>query len=59
MGEFKDKLQGVADKVAGTVKEGIGKATNDEQLEAEGKLQQLKGKAEDVKGKVKGVINDI
>lgn len=59
MGEFKDKLQGVADKVAGTVKEGVGKATHDEKLEAEGKLQQLKGKGEEVKGKVKGAINDV
>ncbi|MFT8898158.1 MAG: CsbD family protein [Acetobacter sp.] len=59
MGEFKDKLQGVADKVAGSVKEGIGKATDNPELEAEGKVQQLKGKGEDIKGKVKGAINDI
>ena len=59
MGEFKDKLQGVADKVAGSVKEGIGKATNNPELEAEGKVQQLKGKGEEVKGKVKGTLNDL
>ena len=36
-----------ADKLKGKVKEGLGKATDDESLEREGQLDQAKGKAKD------------
>ena len=39
-------------------KEGIGKATDNASLEAEGKAQKLKGSAQDVKGSVKGTLGD-
>ena len=58
MGEFTDKLNAAGNKVAGNVKEAIGKATNNEQLEAEGKAQELKGTAQNVKGSVKGALGD-
>ncbi|MDE0877446.1 MAG: CsbD family protein [Sphingomonas bacterium] len=38
--------------------EGIGKATDNASLEAEGKAQKLKGSAQDVKGSVKGALGD-
>ncbi|MDG6095008.1 CsbD family protein [Acetobacter sp. AN02] len=59
MGEFTDKLKGAADKVVGTVKEEIGKATDNEKLVAEGQVQQLKGKGSEIKGDIKGKINDL
>ena len=59
MGEFTDKLDAAGNKIAGNIKEAIGKVTHNEQLEAEGEAQQLKGTAQDVKGSVKGAINDI
>ncbi len=60
MGEFTDKAKAAGNKVAGNVKEGIGKMTDNERLEAEGKAQQLKGSAQDVSGTVKGKLgNDI
>lgn len=58
MGEFTDKVSAAGNKVAGNVKEAVGKATDNERLEAEGKAQQLKGTAQDVKGSVKGALGD-
>ena len=58
MGEFTDKLDAAGNKIAGSVKEGIGKATGNEKLEAEGDAQQLKGTGQDVKGSVKGALGD-
>lgn len=58
MGEFTDKLSAAGNKLAGKVKEGIGEATGNEKLEAEGEAQQLKGSAQDVTGTVKGKLGD-
>ncbi|MGN5375064.1 CsbD family protein [Sphingomonas hankookensis] len=58
MGEFTDKLAAAGNKVAGNVKEAVGKATDNERLEAEGEAQQLKGTGQDVKGSVKGALGD-
>ena len=58
MGEATDKIKAAGNKVAGNVKEAIGKATDNERLEAEGKAQQVKGTAQDVAGTVKGKLGD-
>ncbi len=58
MGKLIDKLDAAGNKIAGNVKEGIGKATGNEKLVTEGKAQELKGTGQDVKGSVKGVIGD-
>ncbi len=58
MGEFTDKLDAAGNKIVGNVKEAIGKATGNEKLEAEGKVQELKGTGQDVKGSVKGALGD-
>jgi uncharacterized protein YjbJ (UPF0337 family) len=58
MGEFTDKLDAAGNKIAGNIKEAIGKATGNEKLEAEGDAQQLKGTAQNVKGNVKGALGD-
>lgn len=58
MGEFTDKAKALGDKVAGNVKEGIGHATDDPSLEAEGEAQQAEGTAHDVAGTVKGKLGD-
>lgn len=53
-----DKVRNSAEKVGGKVKEGLGKATGNEQLEAEGHADQAKGSAkqagENVKDAFKG-----
>jgi uncharacterized protein YjbJ (UPF0337 family) len=50
---FDDKVDNKAEELGGKVKEGVGKASGDEQLEAEGKVDQsgskLKQAAENVK----------
>jgi len=58
MGEFTDKVSAARNKAVGGIKEAIGKATDNEQLEAEGDAQQLKGTSQDVKGSVKGALGD-
>ena len=58
MGEMADKVKAAGNKVAGNVKEGLGKLTDNERLEAEGKAQQAKGTAQDVSGSVKGSLGD-
>jgi len=58
MGEFTDKLDAASNKIAGKAKELFGEVTDNAELEAEGKAQQLKGTAQDVKGSVKGALGD-
>ncbi|GBQ26999.1 CsbD family protein [Gluconacetobacter azotocaptans] len=59
MGELKDKAKGHADTMLGEVKRGIGKATNNPELEAKGAAQKMKGQAEKAKGGVKGTLNKL
>lgn len=58
MGEMTDKLKAAANKTAGSVKDGIGKMTNDQDLQAEGKAQKTKGSVQDVAGTIKGKLGD-
>lgn len=48
-----DKAAGKATEVKGKVKEGLGKATGDEELEAEGQVDQAKGDLKQAAEKVK------
>ncbi|MCW3038962.1 MAG: hypothetical protein JWM31_867 [Solirubrobacterales bacterium] len=48
-------MSGTADNVKGNIKETAGAVTGDEQLENEGKADQLAGKLKDVVGDVKDV----
>lgn len=48
-----DKLENAKDKVVGQVKETVGGATNNADLEAEGKTQQAKGSVKDAAENVK------
>lgn len=58
MGEFIDKTKGLGNEIAGKVKSGVGKATDNPDLEAEGDAQQAKGQVQNVKGSVKGAVGD-
>lgn len=57
-----DRLSNAAEDAQGKLKEGAGKATDDEQLEAEGKWDQTKAdakdKVEDVKDSVAEKYNE-
>ncbi|MCR6713138.1 MAG: CsbD family protein [Demequina sp.] len=58
-----DKMQNAAEDLAGKAKEAVGSATGDEQMEAEGKMDQaksaVKDKVEDVKDWAAEKFNDV
>ncbi|MCJ8141150.1 CsbD family protein [Falsirhodobacter halotolerans] len=58
MGEMVDKAKAAGNKLAGGAKDAIGKATDNPDLQAEGKAQKAKGAAQDVSGTVKGKLGD-
>jgi uncharacterized protein YjbJ (UPF0337 family) len=48
-----DKVNNKGEQLKGKVKEGVGHATNDQDLEAEGKADQISGNLKDAGEKVK------
>ena len=56
---FADKISNKAEDLTGKGKEAAGKATGDEQLEAEGKGDQAKASVKDGIEKVKDAVSDI
>ncbi len=54
----KKNIEGQVDRIKGRVKETVGVATGDRELEGEGKLDQLKGKIKDVAGNVREGIKE-
>ena len=53
-----NRIEGAWDKVKGSVKEGVGKLTGDEKLQAEGMADKAKGHAESAVGGVKDTVRD-
>lgn len=58
MGEFTDKVSGLANEAIGKVKSTLGDANHDPDMATEGDAQQVKGDAQQVKGDVKGGIKN-
>ena len=54
----KKNIEGQVDRIKGRVKETVGVATGDRELEGEGKLDQVKGKIKDVAGNVREGIKE-
>ena len=54
-----DRVKGKTDQGIGSVKEMAGKATGNEDMEAEGAAQKTKGKVEDTAGRVKDKVKDV
>lgn len=54
----KDRIEGAAKKFKGDVKEGIGKATGDAKLQAEGKADKAEGKIQNAVGGIKDAVRD-
>ena len=52
----KDRIKGKARKVKGKVKEAIGRANNDPDMEAEGTVEKAQGYAQEKLGQVKRVF---
>ena len=53
-----DQIDNTAEDVAGKVKEGVGKATDDEKLETEGKTDQASASVKQAGEKIKDVFRD-
>ncbi|MFE6967415.1 MULTISPECIES: CsbD family protein [unclassified Agromyces] len=53
-----DKMGNAAERMAGKAKEGFGKLTDNERLEAEGKADQVKADVKDAGEKVKDAVDD-
>lgn len=51
-----DKIKGMANEAVGNVKQGVGKATDNDKLRAEGKAQEVKGEAQQTVGKAKDAV---
>lgn len=56
MSSTTDKVKGAANQVAGKVKQGIGKATDDPILEGEGRAQEVKGDVQKAVGNAKDAV---
>ena len=54
----KDQINGAAKDVAGSIKEGIGKATGNNKLAAEGAAERVAGKIEKGVGNLKEAARD-
>ena len=54
----KDEAKGAAKDIAGSVKEGIGKATGNERLQAEGVAERVEGKLQKGVGALKDAARD-
>jgi uncharacterized protein YjbJ (UPF0337 family) len=54
----KDRIGGAVDKLKGSVKKGVGEATGDTSMEAEGHADKAKGSVQGGVGKVKDTLRD-
>jgi uncharacterized protein YjbJ (UPF0337 family) len=54
----KDRIEGVAHQVKGTIKEAIGKVTGDTKTEAEGKVEKTGGQVQNGVGSFKDKVRD-
>ncbi|CAN5227659.1 hypothetical protein BH09PSE2_BH09PSE2_13120 [soil metagenome] len=52
-----NRIEGAGDKFAGSVKEGLGKVTGNERLEAEGVAQKTGGSIQNAAGKVEDALH--
>jgi uncharacterized protein YjbJ (UPF0337 family) len=54
----KDRIEGIAKQVKGSVKEAVGKVTGDTKTQAEGAAEKAAGKAQSTVGGAKDAIRD-
>ncbi len=53
----KDKIQGTTNQASGAVKEKVGEATNNPDMQDEGTMEKLKGKVQEKVGDIKKVFD--
>lgn len=52
-----DKVEGKADELKGNVKQGVGRATGDSELQAEGQMDEATGKGKGMVGSAKDALD--
>ena len=57
MGSTADKAKGLANEAVGNIKQGVGKATDNDKMRAEGVVQEKKGEAQQAVGKTKDAVD--
>lgn len=55
----KDEIKGAAKDAAGSVKEGVGKATGNDKMAAEGAAERVEGKVQKGVGSLKEAARDV
>jgi uncharacterized protein YjbJ (UPF0337 family) len=55
----KDRIGGMMDQAKGTAKEAWGRATGDEDTEAEGQIDQAKGRAKEGLADARDAVDDV
>lgn len=58
MSNLDDKVRGAGNEAIGNIKQGVGAATDDEKLQAEGKGQEVKGEAQQALGNAKEAVGN-
>ena len=56
MSSTSDKVKGLANEAVGNIKQGVGKATDNDKMRAEGKVQEKKGEAQQAVGNAKDAV---
>ena len=56
---WEDKLDNAKDEAVGRAQEGIGRATNDEEMEREGQKEKAKSKLKQAGENVKDAVRDV
>ena len=51
-----DKVKGMANEAVGNIKQGVGKATDNDKMRAEGKVQEKTGEAQQAVGNAKDAV---
>jgi uncharacterized protein YjbJ (UPF0337 family) len=59
MGSINDKIMGAANQAAGNIKQSLGKAIGDKQMETDGIAQAIKGDAQQAVGKAKDALKKV
>ena len=59
MSGTEDKIKGKANEAIGHAKQGLGKAMDNKEMQAEGVIQEAKGKGQGVVGAAKDKLDDV
>jgi uncharacterized protein YjbJ (UPF0337 family) len=59
MSSMTDKAKGMANEAAGNIKQGVGKAIDNKEMQVKGAMQEKKGEAQQAVGKAKDSVKKM